>query len=320
MNERNHIQLVEDAAMRGLYDYFWRQRFHQTFPTILTRASGACEQPHTLFGVDYFGDRVFLRQTAQLSLEADVSALGRVWCAGSSFRAEKLADGRHLTEFPLVEFEFSDDEPDLLNPLLEHVTGLVHAAVDSVLKHAHDSLVELKVDIRRLELPNRFPRITYTEAIGELRSFGLQWGDDLGATHEQALVREAGGVPLFVTHYPKAIKFFNMRVSRSDPDVVNSADLLLPFAGEAAGCAEREFDRQELVPRLFASSMWKELERLGVQPEDVAWYVNGRDGDRPAMRPHAGGGIGFSRLVQYVLGQTDIRQATSFLANRENLV
>jgi asparaginyl-tRNA synthetase len=100
----------------------------------------------------------------------------------------------------------------------------------------------LGVDFERLKRVRKpFEKITYTEAVGLLADYGVKWGDDLKSVHEKALVQMMGNQPLFVTHFPKAIKFFNMRENDENPAIVNSADLLLPMSGEAVGAAEREY-------------------------------------------------------------------------------
>jgi asparaginyl-tRNA synthetase len=169
-------------------------------------------------------------------------------------------------------------------------------------------------DLQRLE----FGRITYADAVELLGAEfpDLAWGDDLTAVHEAAIVRHLG--PCFVTHYPKDIKFFNMRVNDHDGRVVNSTDLLLPFAGESAGAAEREHEHAQIVERLRTSPMYETLIANGASDEDFAWYLDAHVGREIPL--HSGAGIGMARVAQFVLGVDDIRDAVPFLVNRENLL
>jgi asparaginyl-tRNA synthetase len=172
--------------------------------------------------------------------------------------------------------------------------------------------------------------MTYEQAINSL---GLPWGSDLSSDNEQKLVRMNGLKPLFVTHYPQEIKFFNMRENRGDPRVVNSMDLLMPYAGESLGAAEREEDYERLSRRLDASLMLKLMTKAiakepGMQGKNYEelkqegtkrfeWYM-----EVVKQHPiqHAGFGMGKNRLFQSFLGARDIRAAGSFVVNKDNLM
>ena len=140
----------------------------------------------------------------------------------------------------------------------------------------------------------------------------IEWGDDLTHAHELFLVEKYGNRPLFITHYPKDIKFFNMRVNDDDPSVVNSADLIMPYSGESVGSAERENDYERLVKRLKESQMFRILSKRGVTMKDFEEYLNLVKKD-PIL--HSGCGIGFTRVSQSVMGFEDIRMATSYPLN-----
>ena len=164
-----------------------------------------------------------------------------------------------------------------------------------------------------------FKRKTYAEAIELLKPNGfpdLQWGDDLGAEEEGRLTELEG--PIFITHYPADIKFFNMRNNDDDPRVVNSSDLLLPLAGESAGSAEREFDGDKLRHKLETSSMLAGLIRQGMKLEDFEWYLGFHE--EHDVQLHSGAGVGMARVAQFILGQTDIRECVPFLINRDNVI
>jgi len=222
--EMRAIVKIESSLLKGARNYFEEQDFIEVAVPHLTKATGACENVATMFEVDYFGRKGYLSQTAQLYLEVLTPFLGKVWCIEPSFRAEPYADERHLTEFTLVELEFAGN----FEELLEHVEGTICSMIEYALNERKEELQLLNVDTERLrKLKDPFEKITYTEAVGLLAEFGVKWGDDLRSHHEKMLVQVHGNMPLFVTHFPKTIKFFNMRENDENSAVVNSADLLL---------------------------------------------------------------------------------------------
>jgi asparaginyl-tRNA synthetase len=267
-----------------------------------------------MFELDYFGRRGYLSQTAQLYLEVFTPFLGKVWCIGPSFRAEPRADERHLTEFTLVELEFSGN----FDELLTHIEGTICSMINSVLSRRQLELQLLGANIEKLrKLKRPFERITYTEAVGLLQEYGVKWGDDFKSQDEKAIVQLTGNQPVFVTHFPKAIKFFNMRENEENPTIVNSADLLLPGGGEAVGAAEREYKYEKLHERLTNSTMFKQLIERGGSIEDFRWYL---EFYKIYGSLHSGCGIGLNRVTQFVLGTNDIRATTAFPLNRESIL
>ncbi len=148
----------------------------------------------------------------------------------------------------------------------------------------------------------------------------LKFGDDLGAKQEAKIVsllnKKDGELPVFITRYPKEIKFFNMKVSLKDPRVVLSADLIFPYAGEGTGSAVREHDFEKLNSRLLSSTMYKLHIERGGKYEDFGWYLEIIK--NKATNPHAGYGIGNERILQYIFGESDIRNVSLFsLLNRQ---
>jgi len=308
------VAKIEASLLKGARKYFDENGFVEVVVPHLTRATGACENIATMFELDYFGERAYLSQTAQLYLEALTPFLDKVWCVGPSFRAEPDVDSRHLTEFTLIELEFKGG----FNELLEHIEGVILSMVKCVLNERMEELNLLGVDTQRLEALSRpFRRITYTEAVEQLSDYGVNWGDDLKSRHERLLVEINGNQPLFVTHYPKAIKFFNMKENDENPSIVNSADLLLPFSGEAVGAAEREYEYEKLYERLINSTMLKQLIEKEGSLEDFAWYL---EFYKEHGAPHSGCGIGLNRVTQFILGSNDIRTTTVFPLNRESIL
>lgn len=303
---RGAREFVEEAGFIGVHNA----------PEIVG-ITGACENVDTLFKVDYFGRQAYLAQSDQLYLELLTPYLEKVYAEIQSFRMEPDADDRHLTQFALFELEHQGD----LDDLIENIEGVVRSAVDNVIfldTEVHDALgmsPEWIDFLRNLE----FARITYHDAIQALKVSAfpdLEWGEDLKADHEAELTALFG--PVFVTHYPLEIKFFNMRQNEMNPLLVNSCDLLLPFSGESAGAAERETEHDKIVHRLKTSDMYARLIELGGKDEDFEWYLNAhRDKDIPL---HSGCGIGMARVAQFILGNNDIRECVPFLMNKDNLL
>jgi len=312
--ELHAIVRIESSLLKGARRYFEEQGFIEVVVPHMTKATGACENIATMFEIDYFGPKRYLSQTGQLYLEVLTPFLKKVWCVGPSFRAEPLADERHLTEFTLIELEFAGD----FKELLENVEGTICSMIHCALSEREEEFRLLNVDTERLRKVRKpFAKIAYTKAVELLADFGVEWGDDLKTNHEKRLVNLIGNQPMFVTHFPKAIKFFNMKENDENPAIVNSADLLLPASGEAVGAAEREYRYEKLRERLVNSMMFKQLAEKGGSIEDFKWYLEfyGNHGFL-----HSGCGIGLNRVTQFVLGADDIRATTAFPMNRESIL
>lgn len=312
--ERMALIRIWDAMFRGARRYVEANGFIgvHNMPEIVG-VTGACENIDTLFKVDYFGRPAYLAQSDQLYLELITPYLKKVYAEIQSFRMEPEVDDRHLCQFSLFEIEHLGG----LDELIANLSGIIQSAGRQV---AQDCEAELRLFGRKPEDINQiqFKTITYGDAVTLLQPDfpELAWGDDLKANHERLLTEKLG--PVFLTHYPLPIKFFNMKQNADDPRVVNSTDMLLPFAGESAGAAERETRYDEVVSRLKSSDMYQRLIALGGKDEDFEWYLNAhKDKDIPL---HSGAGIGMARVAQFFLGLNDIRDAVPFLLNRENLL
>jgi len=305
------VARIEAALLKGARDYFIKTGFIEVNAPHITKATGSCENIDTLFGLSYFGVKGYLSQTQQLYLEAMIPRLKKVWCIGPSFRAEPEADNRHLTEFPLLEIEFEGD----FNELLEHIENTICNMIGETLKE-EKLLKEIGIDTERLKSVKKpFKKITYDEAV---KKVGLEWGSDLKSKHEKMLVEMYGNQPLFITHFPKPIKFFNMRENDFRSDIVNSTDLILPGSGEAVGAAEREYRYEKLKERLKNSEMMKKLEARGGGMQDFQWYLDCVKNN--GIKLHSGCGIGLNRVTQFVLGADDIRKCTVFPLNSETIM
>ena len=310
------IKLVKvwDAMLRGARSHVESGGFVaiHNMPHIVG-ITGACENIDTLFRTDFFGRQAFLTQTGQLYLELLTPHLERVYCEIQSFRMEPSVDDRHLCQFTLFEIEHQGD----LDQLIDNVSGIVRRMAGQVAEECPEILREYGRDPDQLR-DLAIGRMTYEQAIAVLAEDfpDLRFGDDLEARHERLLAGRFG--PIFLTHFPLPIKFFNMRQNDADPRLVNSTDLILPFAGESAGAAEREHTYERLERRLKDSSMYRRLIELGGRDEDFAWYLDAHRGREVPL--HSGAGIGVARVAQFILGVDDIREAVPFVINRENLL
>lgn len=222
----------------------------------LTPATGSCEVVDSMFTLDYFGALAFPRQTGQLYLEEVVArGVDAVYCEGESLRKERQVDERHLTEFKLIEIEKRDmsleELCDFQEKLLKNVASVLGAN-----EIGGGNVTRLD---RMLRLQH--PRMTYREAIGVLRErgFAIEFGDDLGRDAEAALIRHCGDLPIHVTHFPETLKFFNMKIDRTDPAVVECVDYILPYSGETFGGSLREPDVEILRHRLESGTMYGHL-------------------------------------------------------------
>ena len=298
----------------------------------IVKASGACENVDTLFEVSvdkdhgWFGRPAYLSQTGQLYLEALVPALEKVYCVGSSFRAEPKVDDRHLIEFQLLEIESAGG----FEQLLVEIEGVIKAMLCRVLIRQGTDQPFISPLAATTKLESKFPRLTYDQAIEELKNMGeqIEWGNDISSKREQMLVQRFGQQPLFITHFPDPMhdfgkeieveKFFNMLPDSATPGRVLSCDLILPYSGESVGAAARVHDPDEMVKRLKNSRMFKRLKSRGGSIEDFAWYIE--TVKKHGSVPHAGCGFGLSRITQWMLGGNTIIENVSFPTNRAHII
>ncbi len=242
---QSSVLRVRHEVIEAVRDYFNSRGFILADTPIFTPA--ACEGTTTLFPVQYFEDRTaYLTQSGQLYNEANAMALGRVYCFGPTFRAEKSKTRRHLTEFWMVEPEVAYAS---LADIIDLAEGLVVEVVARVLDKRGRELQTLERDTTALERVQRpFPRLTYDDAAALLRSKGLpfEWGGDFGSPDETA-ISEAYDRPVAITGYPSAIKAFYMKPHPERPEVSLSVDFLAPEGyGEIIGGGQR-LDDYELL-------------------------------------------------------------------------
>ena len=292
------ILRVRHEVIDAIRDYLNGQGFVLTDTPIFTPA--ACEGTTTLFPVQYFDRTAYLTQSGQLYVEATAMALGKVYCFGPTFRAEKSKTRRHLTEFWMVEPEMAyatlDDATDLAE-------ALVAAVVARVLDRRRAELDVLERDTTPLERVRApFPRISYDEAAAILKERGLpfEWGGDFGGPDETALA-EHFDRPVAIQRFPSAIKAFYMKPDPDRPELSLSVDLLAPEGyGEIVGGGERLDDFDLLLERIQAHDL---------PQESFEWYLDLR---RYGSVPHAGFGMGIERMVAWICGIEHVRETIPF--------
>ena len=279
------------------------------------------------FSKDFFGKATNLTVSGQLEGELAATAFGDIYTFGPTFRAENSNTTRHLAEFWMIEPEmaFSDLE-DNMNLAEEFIKYLIRYAIDKnkedlefLAQRLADEEKQLPQDKRsemglleKLEfvLNNNFERITYTEAIDILRDSNHNkkkkfqyeitgWGMDLQSEHERYLVEKHFKKPVILSDYPKEIKAFYMR-QNDDGKTVAAMDILAPGIGEIVGGSQREERYDKLLDR---------MKEMHIPEEELWWYLDTR---RFGTVPHAGFGLGFERIVQFVTGMTNIRDVIAF--------
>ncbi len=302
--QQRAVLRVRAEVSQAINDFFYTREFVRIDTPILTGAIG--EHAGTLFKTDYFDDTAYLAQTGQLYVEAACPAFKKVYCFGPTFRAEKSKTRRHLTEFWMVEpevaFADSDDNMRLQEDFVSYL-------VERALERCSEELQVLERETSKLEgIRPPFPRISYTDALEVLKEKGsnTEWGNDLGATDEAALMEDRD-LPLFVYNYPKGAKAFYMKENPDDSSTVLCNDLLAPEGyGEIIGGSQREDDLDRLMARIREEDL----------PEQAyAWYLDLR---RYGSFPHSGFGLGLERTVAWITGRHHIREMIPFprLMNR----
>ena len=293
------IARVRNEVEQAIRDFFYDRDFILVDTPILTGSIG--EEAGNLFSTDYFDlGKAYLAQTGQLYVEAAAAALGKVYCFGPTFRAEKSKTRRHLTEFWMVEPEVAWNDSDANMRLQEE---FVSAIVARVLDRRKDDLKELERDTAPLErVVGPFPRISYTDAVARLQGLGsdIAWGRDLGGDDETLLAQEYDR-PLFVFNYPKTVKAFYMKENPADPRTVLNNDCLAPEGyGEIIGGSQREDDHDRLLARILEQ---------GLDPEAYRWYLDLR---KYGTFVHSGFGLGLERTIAWICGNPHIRESIAF--------
>ena len=299
-SERQHAILrIRHTVINAVRDFLNTQGFVLADTPIFTPA--ACEGTTTLFSVPYFDHATaFLTQSGQLYSEANAMALGRVYCFGPTFRAEKSKTRRHLTEFWMVE-------PEMAYATLDDAIELAEALITTVVSRALETrgreLETLERDRAPLEAVRApFPRITYDEAVRVLQNHGrpVEYGDDFGGADE-TLLAEQFDRPVAVHRYPSAAKAFYMKPDPEHPELSLSMDILAPEGyGELVGGGQRLDDLDLLLRRITEH---------GLPQEAFEWYLDLR---RYGSVPHAGFGMGIERVVAWICGVEHVRETIPY--------
>ncbi len=293
------IMKIKHTVLKAGRDYFIENGWWEVTPPILT--ASAVEGGATLFPVKYFDKTAYLSQSAQLYLEVLIYSLEKVWSLTTSFRAEKSRTRRHLAEYWHLEAEAAWYN---MKDMMKVAAELVAYIVDKVLETNRRQLEFLgrKLDVLKRSREPDYPVIKYDEAITILQKKGvnIEWGEDLGADEERILTQEFE-TPFFITHFPKDIKSFYMKIDANDPRVVLGFDLLAPEGyGEIIGGSEREDNYEKLYQRIVEQ---------GYDPSNYTWYLDLR---KYGSVPHSGFGLGIERLVMWIAGLDHIRDAIPF--------
>lgn len=292
------ILRIRSEIEQALRSFLYERDFVLADAPIITPA--ACEGTTNLFEIDYHGEKGYLSQSGQLYNEANAMALGRVFCFGPTFRAEKSKTRRHLLEFWMIEAEMAYFD---LEDNIRMQEEMIYYVIQRVLTKCQNEFKALDRDIEKLAaitLP--FPRISYTDAVELLKQAGEQftWGDDFGAPHE-TIISSYFNAPVFVHRYPTEIKAFYMKPDPDNPQVVLGADLLAPEGyGEIIGGGQRIDDLALLEARIDEHNLPKTA---------FEWYLDLR---RFGTVPHSGFGLGLERTVAWLCGLDHIRETIPF--------
>jgi asparaginyl-tRNA synthetase len=305
-------------VLKAIRGFFEDERCMEVTTSTLTQMSGSCENPATMFQLKYYDRVAFLAQSAQLQLEIIIGLLCHpAYTITTSFRGEDYAEDpssrRRLTEFSLVEAEGPGWTLETLCDMQER---LLYRVIDAVLAHAESDLVALGGDPMRLgTVCAHFPRVTHAEAAQRLVDTGFpqpkagvdEW--NFGIREERELVRQAGDLPVFLTHHPQRITYFNMV---ADWGKALSVDLLAPPIGEICGGGVRESDSAKVHNQLLSSRMLERIRQLGGNESEFDWYIQFLE--HPGLPPRAGFGLGLERLVGFLLDTDDILTCLEFPA------
>jgi asparaginyl-tRNA synthetase len=318
---------VRNACAAAIHQFFQERGFLWVHTPIIS--AGDCEGAGEMFTVtsldlkkvpvtsdqaidyskDFFGKPAYLTVSGQLEAEIMAMAFSNVYTFGPTFRAENSNTSRHLAEFWMVEPEMAfcdlEGDMDLAETFLKFIFSYVMEHCPEDIQFFNDRIDNSVLATASNIIDNEFERLTYTDAITLLercdRSFEypVEWGLDLQSEHERYLAEELFKKPVIVTDYPTQIKAFYMRLS-DDEKTVRAMDILAPKIGEIIGGSQRE-ERLDVLER--------RIKAQGLNVEEYWWYLDLR---RYGTVPHAGFGLGFERLVQFMTGMGNIRDVIPF--------
>lgn len=318
---------VRNACSAAIHEFFQERGFLWIHTPIITASD--CEGAGEMFAVtnfnlkdvprldtqeidyaqDFFGKPAYLTVSGQLEAEVMAMAFSKVYTFGPTFRAENSNTSRHLAEFWMVEPEmaFCDlaGDMDLAEAFLKHIFKTVLERCPEDMEFFNQRIDNTVLATAENILNHQFERLPYTEAITLLQKanktfeYPVEWGLDLQSEHERYLAEDFFKKPVIVTDYPTGIKAFYMRLN-DDGKTVAAMDVLAPKIGEIIGGSQREERLDILETR---------IQQQGLSLENYGWYLDLR---RYGTVPHAGFGLGFERLVQFITGMTNIRDVIPF--------
>lgn len=318
---------VRNACATAIHEFFQERGFLWVHTPIIT--SSDCEGAGEMFAVtsldlkkvpvteskdidyskDFFGKPAYLTVSGQLEAEVMAMAFSNVYTFGPTFRAENSNTSRHLAEFWMVEPEMAfcdlQGDMDLAEAFLKHIFKYVLEKCSEDMEFFNQRIDNTVLATADNIINNQFERLPYTEAIKLLEKadkqfeYPVSWGLDLQSEHERYLAEELFKKPVIVTDYPVGIKAFYMRLNDDDKTVA-AMDILAPKIGEIIGGSQRE-ERLEVLER--------RLKAQGLDVDNYWWYLDLR---RFGTVPHAGFGLGFERLVQFMTGMQNIRDVIPF--------
>ena len=318
---------VRNAASAAIHEFFQQQGFLWLHTPVITLSDAegagemfrvttldAADPPRDQSGdidhkQDFFGAKSYLTVSGQLEAEIGALAMSRVYSFGPTFRSENSNTSRHLAEFWMVEPEVAfcalPALADLAEQFLKHVLETTLARCSDDFDFFDQRIQKGVIEMLQHVIASPFERVTYSDAISILEKsqrdfeFPVEWGIDLQSEHERFLAEEHFGVPVVVTDYPRDIKAFYM-FQNDDDRTVAALDVLVPKVGEIIGGSQREHRLDRLEARIA---------ELGLPKDEYWWYLDLR---RHGSVPHAGFGLGFERLVQYMTGMANIRDVHPF--------
>ncbi len=326
-NTLGAVMRVRNACSTAIHQFFQERGFLWVHTPIITASD--CEGAGEMFAVtnfdlahpkcledgeidysqDFFGRPAYLTVSGQLEAEVMAMPFRDVYTFGPTFRAENSNTSRHLAEFWMVEPEmaFCDlgGDQDLAEAFLKYIFRYVLEHCPEDMEFFNQRIDQTVLETANNIIDNDFERITYTEAIALLEKsnkkfeFPVAWGIDMQSEHERYLAEEMFKKPLIVTNYPKEIKAFYMRLN-DDQKTVAAMDVLAPKIGEIIGGSQREERLDVLEQR---------IQEMDIEADDLWWYLDLR---RFGTVPHAGFGLGFERLVQFMTGMGNIRDVIPF--------
>jgi len=318
----NAVFRVRNACAYAIHNFFQSENFMYVHTPIITCAD--CEGGSDVFRVtthnfydaeamktatpenDFFGKNVFLCPTGQLEAEAFALTFSKVYTFGPTFRSENSNTARHASEFWMIEPEmaFCDLKGDMevMEKMIKHIINHVFATCEEELAFLNQFVEPGLIDKLKSVVSNDFAHCTYTNAIELLEKnndnfeFKVKWGIDLQSEHERYLCEQVFKKPVFVTDYPVDIKAFYMRMN-DDGKTVAACDLLAPGIGEIIGGSQRE-ERYDVL--------LEKIHKFNLKPEDYSWYLDLR---KYGSVVHSGFGLGFDRILMYITGVSNIRDA-----------